>query len=69
MTAVSLFLRSRTEVKSVVDLTAGKFRVLEKGIVDCLASYIIESLYTETIVSARWFGRCFWCRNKCCRFY
>jgi hypothetical protein len=53
MTAVSLFLRSRTEVKSIVDLTAGKFRVLEKDIVDCLASYIIESLYTETIVSAR----------------
>jgi hypothetical protein len=54
VTAISLFLRSRTKVKSVIDLTAGKFRVLEKDIVDCPASCIIESLYTETIISARW---------------
>jgi hypothetical protein len=63
VTPASLFLRSRTEVKSVIDLTAAEFRVLEKDIVDCPASCIIESLYTEAVISACGFYRGLGCRH------
>lgn len=50
VTAASLLLRSWTEVKSVVDLPASEV-CLKKNIINCLAGCIIESLYTEPIVS------------------
>ena len=69
MTATSLFLGSRAKGESIIDLSAGKLRVLEKYIVDRLPCYIVQGLDMETVISTRWFGRCFWCRNKDCRFH
>jgi hypothetical protein len=38
-------------VKSIINLLVGKYIVLEKDIVDYLASYIVESLNIEAVIS------------------
>jgi hypothetical protein len=47
-------------VKSIIDLPAGECRVLEKDIVDCPASCVVEGLNTEAVISTRGFGRSLW---------
>jgi hypothetical protein len=48
--AASLLLRSRTKVKSVINLPPGKLRVLEEYIVNCQACYIVEGLDIKAII-------------------
>jgi hypothetical protein len=53
VTTTSLFLTSWSEVKSVVNLPAGRRRVLEEDIVNCLASYLVKNFVTEIFTSTR----------------
>ena len=64
MSPTSLLLRSRSERESIINLPAGELRVLEKDIRDRLACGIVESLYSKTVISTRWFCRCLWCWYK-----
>ena len=50
-------------MKSIVDLPASELRVLEEDIVDYLVSSVVESLYTEAVISTRRFSRRFWYRD------
>ncbi len=52
MTAISLLLRNRTEVESVVDLPARKLRMLEEYIRDGLPCCIIKGLDFKAVISA-----------------
>jgi hypothetical protein len=66
MTATSLFLGSRAEGKSIIDLSTGKLRVLEENILNRPPCCVVEGLDTEPVISACWFSRCFWRGNKDC---
>jgi hypothetical protein len=46
VTATSLFLRRRAEGKSIIDLSAGKLRVLEEYIVNRPPCCIVQGLDT-----------------------
>ena len=63
MSPTSLLL-SRSEGESITNLPASELRVLEKDIRDRPACGIVESLYSKTAISTRWFGRCLWCWYK-----
>jgi len=69
MTATSLFLGSRAKGESIIDLAACELRVLEEYIMNRLPCCIVQGLDAKTVIPTRWFSRCFWCRNKDCRFH